>query len=433
MKRYYRNKNTGTYLPQISSRLVIIAIAVIVSILVSLICSLFNSLVQLTIFLLVFAGSFAVISAYVSLWHLQKELGSWRYLGSYWCNLGVSKQIYQAMLTNQKSQVVDLPKIWTYKVGQTLLIKMAKIAGIFSSDIPRLEELIGSALQGRYHDYAVVQSQIDTAQNYLIFRCQNVNSDQTFRPRELDDFRMPPYKVKLQNDLTVNLVKKPHIAIWGRTGSGKTTVLYYIVAQLISNDTDIYIADGKHEFIGFKNFYPPAHIAEEPKMILGVLHMVVKKMDQRQYTVANEIKRRGMIGLTAEDIGLKPVVLIIDEVASVLAQLSFKDKNKFVRLLMQIVQKGRSAGVFLVVASQSPATDVLPNSIRSQFGTRILLGSATDEVQRMAFGLVATSGDVPQYTGYYLIDGQTRPKKYFVPKLGEWANLVTFERLHERR
>lgn len=433
IKRYTKNKNTGTYVPQISSRLAMIAIAVIVSILVSLICSLFSSLARLTIFLFVFAVSFAVISGCISLWHLRKELGSWRYLGSYWRNLGVSRQIYRAMLNGQKSQVVDLPKIWVYEVGQILLIKMAKTTGIFNSDVPKLEELIGSALQGRYYDYAVIESQIDSAQNYLVFVCKNVNTDQTFRPTKLADFRMPLYQVKLQNDLVVNLAKKPHIAIWGRTGSGKTTMLYYIVSELMSNDSEIYIADGKHEFIGLKNFYPPDHIAEEPKMILGVLHMVVKKMNQRQYVVADEVKKKGVLSLTAKDLNLKPVVLIIDEVASVLAQLSVKDKNKFVRLLMQIVQKGRSAGVFLIVASQSPATDVLPNSIRSQFGTKILLGSASDEVQRMAFGTVATIGNVPAYTGYYLIDGEVRPKKYFVPDLGEWANLVTFERLHERR
>lgn len=433
IKKYQKNKNTGVYSSVANSRLMLVVISVIGAVAVSMFCSMFESLAQLTVFLLAFACSFVVISACMGLWRLSRQLGSWRYVWSYWRNLDVTRAIYRAMLSNQKSQVVELPRIWTYEIGQTLLIKMAKTAGIFSADLPKLEELIGSALQGRYHDYAVIESHVDHAQNYLIFRCRNVNIDQTFRPTELADFRMPLYQVKLQNDLVVNLAKNPHIAIWGRTGSGKTTVLYYIVSELMSNDSEIYIADGKQEFYGLKNFYSPDHIAEEPKMMLQMLDVVVKNLDSRQHLVAKEIKNRGEVSLTADALGLKPIVLIVDEVASVLAQFSPKDRSRFLNLLMQIVQKGRSAGVFLVIASQSPATEVLPNSIRSQFGTKILLGSASDEVQKMAFGRVATSGDVPAYTGYYSSDGEIRPKKYFVPDLGEWANLVTFERLHEER
>lgn len=431
MKRYYRNQNTGTYSARISSSMVMILLSVIVSLVMSLICSMFDSLVNLTIFFSVVASLILLFSIGIKLFDVKKRLGSWRYVHSYFSNLTVIKHIYQAMLTNHKSQVVYLPKMWAYNIGQTLVVKMSKTADIFSTDLPHLEELISASLKGRYKDYVVVESYIDSSQNYLIFLCRNINVDQTFRPSKLDDFMTVPYKLKLQNDLVVNLSKNPHIAIWGRTGSGKTTVLYYIVAQLLSCASSVYIADGKHEFIGLKNFYPPDHIAEEPQMMLQMLDVVLKKMDQRQYVVADEVKKKGVLSLTAEDLNLKPVVLIIDEVASVLAQFTVKDKTRFLQSLIQIVQKGRSAGVFLVVASQSPATDVLPNSIRSQFGTKILLGSATDEVQRMAFGSVATSGDLSAYTGYYLIDGEIRPKKYFVPDLGEWATLVTFERLDE--
>lgn len=420
------------YSAKISSNFIMLLTSVVVALAVSLIFSMFKSLASLTVFIFIVACLIILFSVVLKLFNLKEQLGSWQHVSSYFNNLNVANYIHQAMLTNCKSQIVDLPQVWVYKSGRTLVIKMSK-TGVFSDNLPRLEELIGSALQGRYHDYAVVESQVDPAQNYLIFICENVNVDQTFTPKYLDDFNAKPYQLKLQNDLLVDLNKKPHIAIWGRTGSGKTTVLYYIVGQLFSSKSNIYIADGKQEFIGLKNFYVPDHVAEEPKMILGMLRTVAKEMEERQYVVGKEIKRKGVLGLTAEELGLKPVVVIVDEVASILAQLSLKDRNKFIGLLMQIVQKGRSAGVFLVVASQSPATDVLPNSIRSQFGIKILLGSATDEVQRMAFGCIATGGDVPQYTGYYLIDGQTRPKKFFVPKLGEWANLVTFERLHERR
>ena len=54
--------------------------------------------------------------------------------------------------------------------------------------------------------------------------------------------------------------------------------------------------------------------------------------------------------------------------------------------LVAIIMKGRSVGVHVVLATQDPSTDTLPSKIRSQFSTRILLGSANQETQRMAFG-----------------------------------------------
>lgn len=42
--------------------------------------------------------------------------------------------------------------------------------------------------------------------------------------------------------------------------------------------------------------------------------------------------------------------------------------------------------MFLVVASQSPATDVMSQGVRAQFATKILLGNANSDVQRMALG-----------------------------------------------
>ena len=68
--------------------------------------------------------------------------------------------------------------------------------------------------------------------------------------------------------------------------------------------------------------------------------------------------------------------------------------------------------------TQDPSTDVLPQKIRQQFSTRILLGSANSDIQRMALGEVATSGNVEDFRGFYVSDGLTiQPMKFFVPDL----------------
>ena len=90
--------------------------------------------------------------------------------------------------------------------------------------------------------------------------------------------------------------------------------------------------------------------------------------------------------------------------------------------------------VFLVAASQSPAVDVLPSGVRSQFATKILLGSATGDVQRMAFDVVATNGGVDEFQGYYMTSGKTvQPQKFYVPNLFKYdlENMEVFEKLYK--
>ena len=93
--------------------------------------------------------------------------------------------------------------------------------------------------------------------------------------------------------------------------------------------------------------------------------------------------------------------------------------------------------VFCVLASQSPATDVIPQGIRAQLSVKILLGSANADIQRMAFdGQVATAGGVPKFQGYYTVSGLTvLPQKYFVPNFFKYKlqTLDTFEKLYKMR
>lgn len=155
---------------------------------------------------------------------------------------------------------------------------------------------------------------------------------------------------------------------------------------------------------------------------------------KRQKVVANEVKRRHKLGLTGFDMNLRPIVIIADEIGSIVSSMDNKQKKQFIAYLTQVTQKGRSVSVFLVAASQSPAVDVLPSGVRSQFATKILLGSATGDVQRMAFDVVATNGGVDEFQGYYMTSGKTvQPQKFYVPNLFKYdlENMEVFEKLYK--
>ena len=165
--------------------------------------------------------------------------------------------------------------------------------------------------------------------------------------------------------------------------------------------------------------------------MLDDLLCVVK---ERQKLIARLSQERQKIGLRSADIGLRPVVLVADEIGSVVAQMDTKEAKAFISKLVAIIQRARSVGVHCLFMTQDPSTDVLPQKIRQQFSTRILLGSANSDIQRMALGEVATSGNVEDFRGFYVSDGLTiQPMKFFVPDLysNNFNELDSFRKAYE--
>ncbi|MCT4430427.1 AAA family ATPase, partial [Lactococcus cremoris] len=101
---------------------------------------------------------------------------------------------------------------------------------------------------------------------------------------------------------------------------------------------------------------------------------------ERQQIMANEVQKRQKIGLKASEVGLQPVVLVADEIGSIVALMDSKQSKKFVADLTAIIQRGRSVGVSVIASTQDPSTDTLPQKIRQQFSTKILLGSANADI-----------------------------------------------------
>lgn len=358
----------------------------------------------------------------------------------YVSSLSLERRIRKAFLNTMTLNVVkDLPKVEVPKIrvsfdGEKILIFIQRLAGM--NDVEKVKDNINSAIVGKYKKFAVIEAiQADDGTSFS-FILEDLGTDKTFIPHSIDDLRQKPYFIKLQEGLTLNLSKFPHLAVWGQTGSGKTTVLMSIIAQCLSNGTDLYFIDGKDEFSSFGVFYPKEKIATDNEEVISLLKGISQIITNRQKQMANVVQKRKELGLTGFDVKLKPVVIIADEVGSVIAGMSSKEKKELVNNLLQIVQKGRSVSVFLVMASQSPATTVLPSDVRSQFSTRILLGSATGDTQRMAFDQVATDGGVAKFQGYYMTSGlTTQPQKFFVPNLYKsgLASMHTFEKLYKEK
>ena len=347
----------------------------------------------------------------------------------------VTKSLLATMSVNrlQDTPHISVPSV---RVGASLpshiTVTVEKLAGMY--DIEKLTEDINSSFRGKLGAYAVTSAMITTDGLFYRFVLEDVATDKTWRPATTDDIKAEKYIIKLQEGLEVNLSERAHIAIWGKTGSKKTTVLFGIVLQLFSMGADVRFIDGKDEFSSFKGFYSAENIVSDIDPVFEQLEDILAVIKKRQKLMADEVRKRQKIGLKASEVGLRPVVLVADEIGSIVALMDSKQAKKFVADLTAIIQRGRSVGVSVIASTQDPSTDTLPQRIRQQFATKILLGSANSDIQRMAFGEVATAGDVEDFRGFYTCDGLTnQPMKFYVCDLHSYGfnQLNMFETIYK--
>lgn len=328
----------------------------------------------------------------------------------------VTKSLLATMSVNrlQDTPFISVPSVRVCDSRPShISVEVEKLAGMY--EVERMTEDINASFRGGLGGYAVTSAMITTDGLFYRFVLEDVATDKTWRPATMDDIKAEKYIIKLQEGLEVNLSERAHIAIWGKTGSKKTTVLFGIILQLFSMGADVRFIDGKDEFSAFSGFYPIEKIVSEPDDVFGQLEDILAIIKERQKIMADEVQKRGKMGLKASEVGLRPVVLVADEIGSIVALMDTKQTKKFIADLTAIIQRGRSVGVSVIASTQDPSTDTLPQKIRQQFATKILLGSANSDIQRMAFGEIATAGDVEDFRGFYVCDGlTTQPMKFFV-------------------
>lgn len=347
----------------------------------------------------------------------------WRYLGSikrvlsYWANLSLVWSLQTSLLNARTTGAVAshsyrvLPRIWVYREKEKLYFKIQKIPGSFEADLDNLAELVGSTLGDRWE---VTGKSLDPSATWFELVFGLVNKNLRFTPKTISEIPQPAYTLKLMNGVSIDMTQLPHLAIFGLTGSRKTSTLLAFIAEVLPT-SEVYFLDGKGEFSVLSSFIPADHFARNEQEILNLLEQLIKLMKKRAEIVNKEVRKRGMMGLTAKKVGLKPIFLVVDEYASV--KSSFKKPKELDSLMLQCLMQFRAYGIFVLYASQSPNSQVLQVQMREQFGTYILLGTANAETQRMTFGEVATTGTVPIGSGFYLTKTaqMPTPQRFEVP------------------
>lgn len=366
--------------------------------------------------------------AILTVWRIFKLIKVIRLVGSFSryrvenrARKSVTKSLLATMTLNrlQDTPHISVPDVVVCLADDHIQVRIEKLAGMH--DIDRLSEDVSSSFRGKLEPYAVTSALITPDGNEYRLVLEDVGTDKTWRPATLEEMKQPSHILKLQEGLTINLADKPHLFFYGKSGSGKSTSLISVLVQaLMWQGAEIYIGDPKNEFNALSEFYPADRIAVEIADVLSMLEHVCNLISERQKLVADGVRKHQKMGLRAYDLGIAPVVVMIDEVSALMAGMDNPQKKEFLSLITQIAMKGRAVSCFLIFGNQSAlAEKSISTDIRGQFATRVVLGKVggNGEEYRMVFGEVATKGSVERFKGYYLTDGLEQPQLFAVPDL----------------
>ncbi len=189
-----------------------------------------------------------------------------------------------------------------------------------------------------------------------------------------------------------DLARAPHLLVGGETGSGKSMTLNTIIMSLLfkNNPEDLRLILIDTNSAGFDDYkhnpYLLAPVIKDEKKACQALEWSVQEMERR-FELMKAIGVRNIRELnekletspimdpssTEEDPRTlkKPpyIVVIIDE----FADLILTNRRLTEILIMKLTQKGRAAGIHLVIATQYPSVNILNPMIKTSCPTRIAL------------------------------------------------------------
>lgn len=232
-------------------------------------------------------------------------------------------------------------------------------------------------------------------------------------------------KIAFANDLVWNYRKQPHALVTGVTGGGKTFILFWMIRNAFANGADLKILDPKCDNLDYlKNILEPSDVASSKGNIIRILRECSQVINDRNIEFQNHYNYSQ--GKDYKDYGYRPIFIFFDEVTAFFASCDSKESKEANGYLQEIIMKGRSAGVFVVLTTQRADADVISGKIRDQLGLRVAMGGLTPDGNVMTFGneyrdlkltIKGVIEDKPRSgVGFIHIDGVTsKPQEFYAP------------------
>lgn len=246
-------------------------------------------------------------------------------------------------------------------------------------------------------------------------------------------------EVQLDAEHTWYFDKVPHALIAGHVGTGKTSLLFSIVGQLLTQTKYVDVVDVNRSELAMlsKLSEYSTHVVFSLAKAVKMINRFYNDMEIRSVDLFKK-HALGTLG-SYRDFEMLPHFLVIDEFrAFVLAgeALSFDDElypfyRDAMRHLEEIALRGRALGFYLVISSVYPSADVLPMVIRNQMTLRINMGLLTPVIEEMMFPndekvLLSFSNDLRGLG--FIQSGNEEVRSFFAPEIPKDFNLHDYIR-----
>jgi S-DNA-T family DNA segregation ATPase FtsK/SpoIIIE len=171
-----------------------------------------------------------------------------------------------------------------------------------------------------------------------------------------------------------DLAEAPHLLLGGSTGSGKSVALHGLLCGLLTVPQDrlrLHLCDAKGTELADYKGVPQLHgdeVATRPEDIHAQVKALVEHMDARFERLKAQGHRDHYAAWDAGQRDEPSRVLVIDELTDLLMERPQAEEP-----LVRLAQKGRAAGVHLILATQRPDARTLTGNLRTNIPARVAL------------------------------------------------------------
>jgi hypothetical protein len=206
-----------------------------------------------------------------------------------------------------------------------------------------------------------------------------------FKNIQYGSIKLKPYEIYLghtySDNIVINMNSFPHALIGGDTGTGKSRLLLALLTNLIYN-SNVYIhllQVRKNDLGVFQNCKQVLSYSKSLLEVKNSLYKIDMELQRREKLIDNT---KGIYNV--EDFNrkasykLKYNYVVIEEFSFL--NISRGDskgekqlKSECLKYIKNLVNVGRSSGMFLITSLQKPTADSIPSDIKAQLVTRISL------------------------------------------------------------
>ncbi len=173
-----------------------------------------------------------------------------------------------------------------------------------------------------------------------------------------------------------------NVLLGGEPGAGKSAAMALLLAAAaLDRSVRLILLDGKLVELACWVGVADRSVGADLHQAIEVLAEVQADLDRRLLGLLANRRRK-----LTPTLGLPLLLVVIDELAFYVNAPDRKLAAEFAGRLRDLVARGRAAGIVILAATQKPAAEVIPTSLRDLFGFRWALRCLTPQASDTVLG-----------------------------------------------